>query len=101
MLGLSLLLVLSNLLAAIAWNLPLLLVARTVLGIALGGFWSLAAAVAMRLVSAERMPRAMSIIFTGVLIATVCAAPVGAYLGDLWGWRATFLLAALDSAPWR
>jgi DHA1 family purine ribonucleoside efflux pump-like MFS transporter len=98
MFGLSLLLVLSNLLAAIAWNLPLLLVARTVLGIALGGFWSLAAAVAMRLVSAERMPRAMSIIFTGVSIATVCAAPVGAYLGDLWGWRATFLLAALIGA---
>jgi DHA1 family purine ribonucleoside efflux pump-like MFS transporter len=92
--GLSLLLVLSNLLAAIAWNLPLLLLARTVLGVALGGFWSLAAAVALRLVPMDKMPRAMSIVFTGVSVATVCAAPLGAYLGEIWGWRATFLLTA-------
>ena len=41
------------------------------------------------------MPRAMSIIFTGVSVATVCAAPIGAYLGDLWGWRVDLLLASL------
>jgi predicted MFS family arabinose efflux permease len=92
--GLSLMLVVSNLLAAGATSLAVLLVARTALGIALGGFWSLAAATALRLVPPEKMPRAMSIIFTGVSVATVCAAPLGAYLGDIWGWRSTFLLAA-------
>ena len=68
------------------------------LGIGLGGFWSMAAAMAMRLVPMRLMPRAMSIIFTGVSVATVCAAPVGAYVGDIWGWRAAFVIAAVVGA---
>ena len=92
--GLTLLLILSNLMAAAATSLPMLLLARMVLGVALGGFWSLAAALALRLVPPALMPRAMAIIFTGVSLATVCAAPLGAYLGEAWGWRATFVLAA-------
>lgn len=92
---LSLLLVVSNLLAATATGLTTLLVARVLLGVALGGFWSMAAAIAMRLVPMRLMPRAMSIVFTGVSLATVCAAPVGAYVGDMWGWRAAFLIAAI------
>ncbi len=93
--GLTLLLVLSNILAAFAPHVSVLLVARVGLGIALGGFWSLAAALALRLVPPALMPRAMSIIFTGVSAATVCAAPLGAFLGDLWGWRATFMVAGV------
>ena len=93
-LGLSILLILSNLLAAAASNFWMLLVARIALGVALGAFWSLAAALALRLVPAHAMPRAMAVIFTGVSAATVCAAPFGAYFGDLWGWRATFVVAA-------
>ena len=95
--GLMTLLVLSNLLAAFAWS-PVLLAARVILGIALGGFWSMSGAIAMRLVPESLLPRAMSIILTGVSVATVCAAPVGAYVGDLWGWRATFLIAAVIGA---
>ncbi|MGI4744568.1 MAG: MFS transporter [Janthinobacterium lividum] len=92
--GLSLLLVLSDLLAAAASNIWVLLTARVVLGVALGGTWSLAAALALRLVPARLVARAMSIIFTGVTAASVCAPALGAYLGDLWGWRATFLAAS-------
>ncbi|TJV46534.1 MAG: MFS transporter, partial [Mesorhizobium sp.] len=44
------------------------------------------------------MPRAMSIILTGVSVASVCAAPIGAYVGDIWGWRASFKVAAIVSA---
>ncbi|MRX32850.1 MFS transporter [Aminobacter sp. MDW-2] len=94
MIGLSLLLVMSSLLAATAWSLPSLLFARVLLGVALGGFWSMSAAIAMRLVPSEVLPRAMSIILTGVSVATVCAAPVGAYVGDVWGWRSAFIIAA-------
>lgn len=93
--GLSLMLILSNVLAAIAWSLPVLLLARVVLGIGLGGFWSMSAAITMRLVPSHVLPRAMSIILTGVSLATVCAAPIGAYVGDLWGWRSTFMLAGV------
>jgi DHA1 family purine ribonucleoside efflux pump-like MFS transporter len=91
----TLLLVVSNILAATASGLTTLLVARVVLGVALGGFWSMAGAMAMRLVPSHLMPRALSIVFTGVSVATVCAAPVGAYVGDLWGWRTAFALAAI------
>jgi len=93
--GLTLLLILSNVLAAIAWSLPVLLAARVVLGIALGGFWSMSAALAIRLVPSHLLPRAMSIILTGVSAATVSAAPIGAYVGDIWGWRTAFMIAAV------
>ncbi|WFU50323.1 MFS transporter [Sinorhizobium terangae] len=92
--GFTLALIASSLIAAFATNLAMLLAARIVLGIGLGGFWSMMAAIALRLVPMALVPRAMSIVFTGVSVATVCAAPVGAYIGDLWGWRAAFLMAA-------
>lgn len=93
MLGLTLLLIVSSLIAAVAWSLPVLLFARILLGIALGGFWSMSGAMAMRLVPSEVLPRAMSIILTGVSVATVCAAPIGAYVGEIWGWRSAFMIA--------
>jgi predicted MFS family arabinose efflux permease len=97
MLALTVLLVLSNLLAATAGNFTVLLVARVMLGVALGGFWSMAAALAMRLVPEHRFARAMSIILTGVSVATVCAAPIGAWMGELWGWRSAFFAAGVVS----
>lgn len=90
----SLGLLVSNLIAAFATNFAMLLTARIILGVALGGFWSMAAAMAMRLVPMRLVPRAMSIILTGVSFATVSAAPIGAYIGDVWGWRTAFFSAA-------
>jgi DHA1 family purine ribonucleoside efflux pump-like MFS transporter len=92
--SLTFLLIVSSLLAAMASDLVVLLAARLLLGIGLGGFWSMAAAMAIRLVPAHRIARAMSLIFTGVSVATVSAAPVGAYLGGLLGWRTVFALSA-------
>lgn len=96
-LALTSLLVLSNVLAATAHSLPVLIAARALLGIGLGGFWSMAAALAMRLVPEHLFARAMSLILTGVSVATVCAAPIGAYMGDLWGWRSAFVAAGVVS----
>ncbi|PVM77639.1 MFS transporter [Caulobacter radicis] len=95
MLGLMVVLAVSNLLTIFAANLPVLLVARVLLGAALGGFWSMAAALGMRLVPKAAIPKAMSLIFTGVSIATVSAAPVGAYVSDTLGWRAAFVIAGI------
>lgn len=71
-----------------------LLAMRILLGVALGGFWSMAAAVAMRLVPPALLPRALSIIFSGIAVGTVVAVPLGSYLGGRYGWRSAFVAAA-------
>jgi predicted MFS family arabinose efflux permease len=95
MLVLSFALLLSNVVAVIASNLATLLVARLLLGVALGGFWSMAPPLALRLVPEALFARAMSLILTGVSVATVCAAPIGAWMGDAWGWRSAFIAAGV------
>ncbi len=89
------LLIVSSVIAALATNLTTLLFARVLLGIGLGAFWSMVAATAMRLVPPSALPKAMSLIFAGVSLATVSAAPIGAYLGNVMGWRFVFWLSAL------
>lgn len=89
------LLIVSSIIAAVATNLTTLLFARVLLGIGLGAFWSMVAATAMRLVPPSALPKAMSLIFAGVSLATVSAAPIGAYLGNVMGWRFVFWLSAL------
>ncbi|THV19759.1 MFS transporter [Peteryoungia ipomoeae] len=81
-------------LSALATSLPLLLIARALLGVALGGTWAMAIALAMRLVPEASVPRALAVIFTGVSIANIIAAPVGAWLSDLLSWRTAFALSA-------
>lgn len=95
LLGFSLILVASNLLVAFADNLHVILAGRLLLGIAIGGFWTLSTATAMRLVPADQVPKALSIIFSGVSLATIIATPLGSFLGDIIGWRKIFLLTAL------
>jgi predicted MFS family arabinose efflux permease len=92
LLGFSTLMVASNLLVAVSSSFAVLLLMRILLGIALGGFWSMA--VAMRLVPSALLPRALSIIFSGIAIGTVVAVPLGSYLGGLYGWRSAFFAAA-------
>lgn len=93
-LALTMLLVLSTLIAAMANGLFMLLTARFLLGIGLGGFWAMSAALAMRLAPADKLPRAMALIMAGVSGATVLAAPLGAWIGATMGWRMAFFLAA-------
>ena len=94
LLGFTTLMIASNLLVAASSSLAVLLVMRILLGIALGGFWSMAAAVAMRLVPPALLPRALSIIFSGIAVGTVVAVPLGSYLGGRYGWRSAFVAAA-------
>lgn len=94
MLGLTLLAIVSDLIVALAPNLALLLVARLLLGIALGGFWAMATAVAAHLVGTRHLGRALTVINSGVALATVAAVPLGSWLGGVWGWRWVFVLAA-------
>lgn len=108
----TLLMLLSLVLVAAAPNLMVLMLARALLGICIGGFWALATAVIMRLVSSERVSRALAVMYTGQALAAAFAAPIGAYLGGIIGWRDVFwaltpivainlawLLLALPSLP--
>ncbi len=94
LLWLSLLLSLSSLIVAFAPNFVFLLVGRIILGISLGGFWSMATAVSIRLVDESEVPKALSLIFGGSSFASVFAAPLGSYLGNIVGWRDVFLFAS-------
>ncbi len=95
LLAFSALLVVSNLLVALAPNYVLLLVGRAILGICVGGFWSMASAVTLQLVPAKDVPRALSLVYAGVSVATIISLPLASYLGHLLGWRNVFYLAAL------
>lgn len=92
--GFSVLLIVSNVLVATAPNLLVLMLARGLLGVGLGGFWSMATAIAIRLVPARSVPRALSVMFSGLSIGAIVAVPLGSYLGDLYGWRNVFMLGA-------
>ncbi|RTY57712.1 MFS transporter [Pantoea sp. YU22] len=94
LLSFTVLMIFSNLLVALSSGMVMLLAMRILLGIALGGFWSMAAAVAMRLVPERLVPRALSIIFSGIAVGTVVSVPLGSYLGEMFGWRSAFIAAA-------
>lgn len=84
----------SSLMMVFASSLTALILGRLLLGLAVGGFWSLAAATTMRLVPEAAVPRALAIVFGGSSIATITAAPLGSYLGGVIGWRYVFLVTA-------
>ena len=84
----------SNLAVALAPSFLPLMVARLVLGIAVGGFWGLSASLALRLVPKADLAKALSIIFGGGAVAGIIAAPLGAFLGGQIGWRGVFAAAA-------
>jgi predicted MFS family arabinose efflux permease len=91
---LTLLQVVSNLVSAFAPSLVIMLLGRALLGVALGGFWAVAIAVAARLVSESRAARATALIFAGITLATVFGVPFGTFLSTLFSWRVSFAVAA-------
>lgn len=94
MIGLTVLAIVSNVIVALAPNLVVLLGARLLVGVALGGFWAMATAMAAHLVHADHVGRALTVINAGVSVATIVAVPLGSWLGEVWGWRGVFFLGA-------
>ncbi|MFE9581227.1 MFS transporter [Nocardia sp. NPDC006044] len=90
LLGLISLVVAANVLAAFAPNFGLLLAARFLVGIAIGGFWALAAGIAVRMVPAKYVPQATAIAFGGATAANVLGIPAGTLIGELTDWRIAF-----------
>lgn len=80
----------ANLASAFATSFAIVLVARFLIGISVGGFWSIAGGIALRLVPEKHVPRATAVIFGGVETASVLGVPTGTFIGDLSGWRTAF-----------
>jgi len=91
LLGLTALMAVSGAVVAWAPSYLVYMVGRALIGVVIGGFWSMSAATAMRLVPAREVPRALAIFNGGNALATVIAAPLGSYLGSVMGWRGAFL----------
>jgi predicted MFS family arabinose efflux permease len=90
LLALTFLMMVSGTVAALAPNYTVFMIGRAFIGVAIGGFWSMSAATAMRLVPDHQVPRALAIVNGGNALATVVAAPLGSFLGAVVGWRGAF-----------
>ncbi|WP_399935222.1 MFS transporter [Streptomyces kanamyceticus] len=87
-----LLLALANFLAAAAPDYWLVLTSRIMVGVTIGGFWSIGAGLAERLVPPASVGRATAVIFSAVPLGSVLGVPMGTLIGDLAGWRTAFAL---------
>ncbi|WP_229839991.1 MFS transporter [Streptomyces roseolilacinus] len=92
--SLMVLLAAANALAAWSPDFAVMTAARVLVGVGMGGVWSLAGGLGARLVPAGSVGPATSVVFSGVAVASVVGVPAGAYLGELAGWRGSFLAAA-------
>ena len=112
LLSLVVLMAASGVMVALAPNVGVFMAGRALIGIVIGGFWSMSAATVMRLVLEADVPRALGVLNGGGALATTVAAPLGSFLGQYIGWRGAFfcvvplaaitlgwLLASLPAMP--
>jgi predicted MFS family arabinose efflux permease len=84
------LMIASGLITAFAPTYSLFMVGRALIGVVIGGFWSMSTATVMRLVPESDVPRALALLNGGNALATTIAAPLGSFLGQYIGWRGAF-----------
>lgn len=92
LLALTALLIVADAVAALAPTFGVLIIARMLLGVGIGGFWAIGAGIAPRLVAAPAVIRATSLITAGVSVATVVSLPLGAFVTSLASWRLAFVI---------
>ncbi|SFT57492.1 Predicted arabinose efflux permease, MFS family [Pseudoalteromonas sp. DSM 26666] len=86
--------VIGNLLAWQAPSYETLIIARILTGLAHGVFFSIGSMIATSLVSKDKEASAIAIMFTGLTVALVTGVPLGTWIGQHFGWRATFLVVS-------
>jgi len=90
--------IIGNILAWMAPNYSSLITARILTGLAHGVFFSIGSTIATSLVPKEKEASAIAIMFTGLTVALVTGVPLGTFIGQTFGWRATFLTVAVLGA---
>lgn len=87
--------IIGNSLAAGAASIGILLAARVLSAFSHGVFMSIGSVIAASVVPENRRASAISIMFTGLTVATVTGVPIGTFIGQQWGWRLAFVAIAL------
>jgi MFS transporter, DHA1 family, inner membrane transport protein len=95
LLGIILLFIAGNMIAALAPTFLLLVIGRILSGFAHGVFLGIGANIASGLVPEHRRATAIAIMFTGLTVAMVTGVPLGTFVGEHYGWRFTFAGVAL------
>ncbi|MCA0946733.1 MFS transporter [Salipiger pacificus] len=90
-LGLMVLFVIANTLSALAPTFGTLLIGRILSGVVQGVFYSVATVVAAQLVPKEKAGQAIATMFTGITLSLISGVPVGTFIANYFGWRATFV----------
>ncbi|WP_310173477.1 MFS transporter [Neobacillus niacini] len=93
--SLMLIFVAGNLLAAVAPNYQVLMTARVLSSFAHGTFFGVGSIVATRLVPREKQASAIAMMFAGLTLANILGVPFGTFIGQMWGWRATFWIVTV------
>lgn len=84
----------GNLLAWLSPGYETLIAARILTGLAHGVFFSIGSTIATGLVPKEKAASAIATMFSGLTVALVTGVPLGTFIGQHFGWRATFLAVA-------
>ncbi|WP_436860840.1 MFS transporter [Staphylococcus caeli] len=87
--------IVANALAAFSTTFSMLLVMRVLSALVHGVFMSIATAIASDLVSPDKRSSAIAMMFTGLTVATVTGVPIGTWIGQEFGWEASFITIAL------
>lgn len=87
--------IIGNGLAWQATHFSTLILARIVTGLAHGVFFSIGSTIATQLVSKEKAASAIAMMFTGLTVALVTGVPLGAFIGQHFGWQMTFFAVML------
>jgi predicted MFS family arabinose efflux permease len=102
--SLTALMALSGVVVAFAPTYLVLMIGRALLGIAIGGCWSMSTAVMIQIVPESFVPKAIAVLQGGSALATAVAAPLGSFLGGMIGWRGAFFCVvplALAALAWQ
>lgn len=84
--------IIGNSLAAEAASIGVLLAARVISAFSHGVFMSIGSTIAADLVPENRRASAISIMFSGLTVATITGVPIGTFIGQQFGWRTAFVL---------
>ena len=86
---------LGNAACALAPSYGLLMAARVLTALAHGTFFGVGSVVATELVAPNKKASAIAVMFTGLTVANILGVPLGTWIGQQLGWRATFWAVAL------